>query len=147
MTKSPEIEHPQKAFGWAARDPSGVLSPFRFSRRCDFIVPHPFALFLFIMENVFEAKPISSASFFSSIISTSSCHVMKSVYCKFFLIFGHIECLTNMRKYDRCFLMRRELREISRSELNRLLFVCSFSQGNGRQRCEVQSAVLWDLPH
>ncbi|XP_057978995.1 probable mannitol dehydrogenase [Malania oleifera] len=33
MAKSPEQEHPQKAFGWAARDPSGVLSPFKFSRR------------------------------------------------------------------------------------------------------------------
>ncbi|KAK2996019.1 hypothetical protein RJ640_013909 [Escallonia rubra] len=31
--KSPEEEHPVKAFGWAARDPSGVLSPFNFSRR------------------------------------------------------------------------------------------------------------------
>lgn len=26
-------EHPVKAFGWAARDQSGVLSPFKFSRR------------------------------------------------------------------------------------------------------------------
>ncbi|KAI3462150.1 hypothetical protein Pfo_018813 [Paulownia fortunei] len=33
MAKSPEEEHPVKAFGWAARDPSGVLSPFHFSRR------------------------------------------------------------------------------------------------------------------
>ncbi|KAF8369314.1 hypothetical protein HHK36_009631 [Tetracentron sinense] len=33
MSKSPEEEHPQKAFGWAARDTSGVLSPFNFSRR------------------------------------------------------------------------------------------------------------------
>ncbi|KAB1202003.1 putative mannitol dehydrogenase [Morella rubra] len=33
MEKSPEQEHPKKAFGWAARDPSGVLSPFKFSRR------------------------------------------------------------------------------------------------------------------
>lgn len=33
MAKLPEEEHPQKAFGWAARDPSGVLSPFKFSRR------------------------------------------------------------------------------------------------------------------
>ncbi|KAK6924195.1 Alcohol dehydrogenase, N-terminal [Dillenia turbinata] len=32
MAKTPE-EHPVKAFGWAARDSSGVLSPFRFSRR------------------------------------------------------------------------------------------------------------------
>ncbi|XP_062149236.1 probable cinnamyl alcohol dehydrogenase 9 [Alnus glutinosa] len=31
--KSPEEEHPHKAFGWAARDTSGVLSPFHFSRR------------------------------------------------------------------------------------------------------------------
>ncbi|GAV90004.1 ADH_zinc_N domain-containing protein/ADH_N domain-containing protein [Cephalotus follicularis] len=31
--KSPEQEHPKKAFGWAARDTSGVLSPFNFSRR------------------------------------------------------------------------------------------------------------------
>ncbi|URE39616.1 cinnamyl alcohol dehydrogenase [Musa troglodytarum] len=30
---SPEEEHPRKAFGWAARDASGVLSPFAFSRR------------------------------------------------------------------------------------------------------------------
>lgn len=30
---SPETEHPRKAFGWAARDNSGVLSPFTFSRR------------------------------------------------------------------------------------------------------------------
>ncbi|KAJ4836192.1 hypothetical protein Tsubulata_013729 [Turnera subulata] len=31
--KLPEEEHPIKAFGWAARDQSGVLSPFKFSRR------------------------------------------------------------------------------------------------------------------
>lgn len=33
MAKSPEEEHPQKVFGWAARDSSGLLSPFHFSRR------------------------------------------------------------------------------------------------------------------
>uniref|UniRef100_A0A7N2LZ54 Cinnamyl alcohol dehydrogenase n=1 Tax=Quercus lobata TaxID=97700 RepID=A0A7N2LZ54_QUELO len=33
MAKSPEVEHPNKAFGWAARDTSGLLSPFNFSRR------------------------------------------------------------------------------------------------------------------
>ncbi|XP_010312669.1 8-hydroxygeraniol dehydrogenase-like [Solanum lycopersicum] len=33
MAKSHEIEHPIKAFGWAARDTLGVLSPFNFSRR------------------------------------------------------------------------------------------------------------------
>ncbi|KAL3527499.1 hypothetical protein ACH5RR_012155 [Cinchona calisaya] len=33
MAKSFEEEHPVKAFGWAARDTSGVLSPFYFSRR------------------------------------------------------------------------------------------------------------------
>ncbi|OWM91579.1 8-hydroxygeraniol dehydrogenase-like [Punica granatum] len=33
MAKSPEQEHPVKAFGWAARDTSGHLSPFQFSRR------------------------------------------------------------------------------------------------------------------
>ncbi|OMP06538.1 Alcohol dehydrogenase superfamily, zinc-type [Corchorus capsularis] len=33
MSKSPEEEHPQKAFGYAARDSSGTLSPFQFSRR------------------------------------------------------------------------------------------------------------------
>ncbi|XP_057962266.1 probable mannitol dehydrogenase [Malania oleifera] len=33
MAKSAEHEHPRKAFGWAARDTSGVLSPFNFSRR------------------------------------------------------------------------------------------------------------------
>ncbi|XP_022971645.1 probable cinnamyl alcohol dehydrogenase 9 [Cucurbita maxima] len=33
MAKSPEDEHPNKVFGWAARDTSGLLSPFHFSRR------------------------------------------------------------------------------------------------------------------
>lgn len=33
MAKQAGQEHPQKAFGWAARDSSGVLSPFHFSRR------------------------------------------------------------------------------------------------------------------
>ncbi|URE20718.1 Cinnamyl alcohol dehydrogenase [Musa troglodytarum] len=33
MAMSPAEEHPQKAFGWAARDTTGVLSPFNFSRR------------------------------------------------------------------------------------------------------------------
>ncbi|KAM7515820.1 hypothetical protein LguiA_005403 [Lonicera macranthoides] len=33
MAKSPENEHPVKAFGWAANDTSGILSPFNFSRR------------------------------------------------------------------------------------------------------------------
>ncbi|KAL6227954.1 PREDICTED: probable cinnamyl alcohol dehydrogenase 9 [Fragaria vesca subsp. vesca] len=33
MAKSPEEEHPQKVFGWAATDTSGSLSPFHFSRR------------------------------------------------------------------------------------------------------------------
>ncbi|XP_075104765.1 cinnamyl alcohol dehydrogenase 2 [Nicotiana tabacum] len=33
MAKNPEEEHSVKAFGFAARDTSGVLSPFNFSRR------------------------------------------------------------------------------------------------------------------
>ncbi|PON97073.1 Alcohol dehydrogenase superfamily, zinc-type [Trema orientale] len=33
MATSYEEEHPQKAFGWAARDASGIFSPFHFSRR------------------------------------------------------------------------------------------------------------------
>ncbi|CAN4126814.1 unnamed protein product [Withania somnifera] len=33
MEKSPEEVHPVKAFGWAARDTTGTLSPFKFSRR------------------------------------------------------------------------------------------------------------------
>jgi len=32
MAKSPQ-ELPHKAFGWAAKDTSGTLSPFHFSRR------------------------------------------------------------------------------------------------------------------
>ncbi|KAL1315698.1 probable mannitol dehydrogenase [Arachis hypogaea] len=32
-SQQPEFEHPRKAFGWAARDTSGFLSPFNFSRR------------------------------------------------------------------------------------------------------------------
>lgn len=33
MAKSSETEHPIKAFGWAASDTTGLLSPFKFSRR------------------------------------------------------------------------------------------------------------------
>ncbi|XP_050292098.1 probable mannitol dehydrogenase [Quercus robur] len=33
MAKSLEVEHPKNAFGWAAKDTSGHLSPFQFSRR------------------------------------------------------------------------------------------------------------------
>ncbi|KAK9050018.1 hypothetical protein SSX86_031014 [Deinandra increscens subsp. villosa] len=33
MATSPESEHPIKAYGYAARDPSGLLSPLTFSRR------------------------------------------------------------------------------------------------------------------
>ncbi|MCH85509.1 cinnamyl alcohol dehydrogenase, partial [Trifolium medium] len=33
MATQPEFEHPNKAIGFAARDPSGLLSPFNFSRR------------------------------------------------------------------------------------------------------------------
>ncbi|KAI8007963.1 Mannitol dehydrogenase [Camellia lanceoleosa] len=33
MEKSAEEVHTVKAFGWAARDHSGILSPFEFSRR------------------------------------------------------------------------------------------------------------------
>ncbi|KAL6277402.1 hypothetical protein ACE6H2_021003 [Prunus campanulata] len=33
MMKTPEQEHPVEAFGWAARDTTGHLSPFNFSRR------------------------------------------------------------------------------------------------------------------
>ncbi|XP_039036457.1 8-hydroxygeraniol dehydrogenase-like [Hibiscus syriacus] len=33
MAKSPEEQRPKKAFGWAAKDSSGVLSPFKFSSR------------------------------------------------------------------------------------------------------------------
>ncbi|KAJ4961659.1 hypothetical protein NE237_021569 [Protea cynaroides] len=33
MSKSPEDEHPRKAFAWAARDITGILFPFKFSRR------------------------------------------------------------------------------------------------------------------
>ncbi|XP_043694879.1 probable mannitol dehydrogenase isoform X2 [Telopea speciosissima] len=37
MSKSPEEIHPTKAFGWAARDSSGVLCPFKFSRRHEIV--------------------------------------------------------------------------------------------------------------
>ncbi|KAF3637482.1 putative mannitol dehydrogenase [Capsicum baccatum] len=37
MEKSHENEHPIKAFGWAARDTSGVLSPLNFSRRHEIV--------------------------------------------------------------------------------------------------------------
>ncbi|XP_019445354.1 PREDICTED: 8-hydroxygeraniol dehydrogenase-like isoform X1 [Lupinus angustifolius] len=33
MASQAELEHPNKAFGWASRDTSGILSPFNFSRR------------------------------------------------------------------------------------------------------------------
>jgi cinnamyl-alcohol dehydrogenase len=33
MATQDDDEHPKKAFGWAARDSSGLLSPFNFFRR------------------------------------------------------------------------------------------------------------------
>jgi len=33
MAVTPGLEHTRKAIGWAARDTSGVLSPFNFTRR------------------------------------------------------------------------------------------------------------------
>lgn len=39
--KSPEDEHPIKTFGWAATDTTGVLSPFKFSRRFFFFLFFP----------------------------------------------------------------------------------------------------------
>ncbi|KAH7520420.1 hypothetical protein FEM48_Zijuj08G0141900 [Ziziphus jujuba var. spinosa] len=37
MAKTAEEEHPVKAFGWAATDSSGLLSPFKFSRRHEIV--------------------------------------------------------------------------------------------------------------
>ena len=48
MATSPENQLPLKAFGWAARDTSGLLSPFHFSRRYPFPYPLSFiAPFIF----------------------------------------------------------------------------------------------------
>jgi len=44
MAATPGLEHSRKAFGWAARDKSGVLSPFDFTRRYAFqtsSIPQP----------------------------------------------------------------------------------------------------------
>ena len=49
MAKSPEVEHPNKAFGWAARDTSGLLSPFNFSRRSSLSLSHPISLYFFFV--------------------------------------------------------------------------------------------------
>jgi hypothetical protein len=49
MVASPEQEHPRKAFGWAARDASGVLSPFKFSRR--YVCYYMFCLLQIAMIN------------------------------------------------------------------------------------------------
>ncbi|RDY08850.1 putative mannitol dehydrogenase, partial [Mucuna pruriens] len=58
MATQPEIEHPRKAFGWAARDPSGVLSPFNFSRR----FPHLFTQYIFhICYTIFFLVPLASS--------------------------------------------------------------------------------------
>nr|DAD22179.1 TPA_asm: hypothetical protein HUJ06_023642 [Nelumbo nucifera] len=57
MSKSPEQEHPRKAIGWAARDSSGVLSPFKFSRRY-----FPFALHLCMSIHSGESSPKSFRS-------------------------------------------------------------------------------------
>ena len=46
-----EEEHPKKAFGWAARDSSGVLSPFHFSRRSLHL------LFFFLIFSFQKEKP------------------------------------------------------------------------------------------
>jgi hypothetical protein len=77
-----EQEHPQKAFGWAARDSSGVLSPFNFSRR------------------------------YIAISSSLNCQIAAPVFV--FVLFSLTEVI--------------------------------WLQGNRRERRDVQSVILWDLP-
>ena len=85
MSKSAEEEQPQKAFGWAARDNSGILSPFHFSRRYTcihillpllsakenhfFLVSSLFYLILFFCLLNFA----SFSSFFSNVLFGYSC--------------------------------------------------------------------------
>jgi len=60
MAKSPEEEHPHKAFGWAAKDSSGVLSPFHFSRRLllSLCLWSFFFFFLYMVLGFLEGKVI-----------------------------------------------------------------------------------------
>ena len=54
VAKLPEEEHPRLAFGWAARDQSGVLSPFKFSRRFFSFLPflHTFIFLSFFFPEI-----------------------------------------------------------------------------------------------
>lgn len=52
MAKSPEQEHPHKAFGWAATDTSGKISPFNFSRRYIFFIYRYTHAFLYVSDLV-----------------------------------------------------------------------------------------------
>ncbi|KAF8378679.1 hypothetical protein HHK36_030028 [Tetracentron sinense] len=59
MPKSPEEEQPQKAFGWVARDTSGVLSSFKVSRRYISFIYIRFFSVCIISIFVETAQPLS----------------------------------------------------------------------------------------
>jgi len=54
MGSQPQFEHPNKAFGWAARDQSGLLSPFNFSRRFIHSPLHFYIYLTTFFVNVFK---------------------------------------------------------------------------------------------
>ncbi|EYU19438.1 hypothetical protein MIMGU_mgv1a016976mg [Erythranthe guttata] len=66
MAKNHETEHPVGAFGWAARDTSGVLSPFNFSTRATEEYDVQFSFFCFSypvqFSFTFFMPPLSSVS-------------------------------------------------------------------------------------
>lgn len=78
MAISPE-EHPQKAFGWAARDSSGILSPFRFSRRFVFI----FAILVFSFIWLCCDVEMSHSSYFFVIYITFFFNIQGQGWSKF----------------------------------------------------------------
>lgn len=72
MAKSPETEHPVQAFGYAASDTSGILSPFKFSRR--------YILFFFCL--IFYVDEVGSFRVLIILKSLEFRTSIRAEYCK-----------------------------------------------------------------
>lgn len=65
--KSCQEGHPAEAFGWAARDQSGVLSPFKFSRRFHLLSLNCFFGLCFLSPPIDHSIPMNISRFMNCI--------------------------------------------------------------------------------
>lgn len=82
MAKSPETEHPVQAIGYAASDTSGILSPFKFSRR---YIIHTF-LFMHVSINEVGSYQVLPEQNIVKYIVLLAEHNMYEIFVKLFYL-------------------------------------------------------------